>query len=352
MRHASSRLDTLARTNISSFAVVVLLAGTCLAQGTFVSFDGPHAGTGSGQGTAAVAISPGGGVGLTTVDDSNVTRAYVRHPNGDYLQIAPPNAVATYISGVNASGQVAGTFIESNRTTLGYVRNTDGTYTILNPPGANGLLNLAGINDAGQVAGTANPGQPWMPFFWDPAQPDNYVTFGVNGGTFVLAAAINGSGQVAGDYSNSRSVTMGFVRSSDGTITTFNLLKSIAGGDLQVKAMNDKGTILCEFSDENNSSTDLLLRYSGGGQNWAVGPEEGGFVPAAINDPGTSVGLVYDGETSPATAFAMTRSFDNILIPIPADAQSSMATAVNNAGQIVGSYVDTSGVSHGWIYTP
>jgi len=221
----------------------------------------------------------------------------------------------------------------------------------VNPPGSNGLVNLAGINDKGQVAGTANPGQPWEPFFWDTAQPDTYVIFNIPGGTFISAVAINDSGQIAGSYGSS-SQSYGYLRNSDGTISSFALLPSITGADLQVNAMNKWGTILGSFFDENNITTDLLLRYSGGGQKYVVGAERGGFVPAAISDKGTVVGLEYADETSPAMAFAMDRSFNNIAIPIPSNAQSSAATGVNTAGQIVGAYVDANGVSHGWIYLP
>jgi hypothetical protein len=100
-----------------------------------VSFDGPNAGVASGNGTFPAAMNRLGGIALVTVDDSHTTRAYVRHhKNGSYLQIQPPNALATYISGLNSQGQVAGSFINTSRQTVGYVRNVDGTYVILNPP--------------------------------------------------------------------------------------------------------------------------------------------------------------------------------------------------------------------------
>jgi hypothetical protein len=70
-------------------AIALLFARTCLAQGTFVSFDGPRAGTQSG-GTFPSVISRLGGIGLATIDDNGITRAYVRHTNGTYVQIQPP----------------------------------------------------------------------------------------------------------------------------------------------------------------------------------------------------------------------------------------------------------------------
>src|SRR5579863_6142134 len=138
--------------SILSLATALLLAGTCLAQGTFVSFDGPNAGVASGNGTFPSSMNRLGGIALITVDDNHTTRAYVRHHrNGSYLQIQPPNALNTLISGLNSKGQVAGIFYGTGRG-LGYVMNVDGSYVILNPdPGSFGLIYVVGINQAGQV---------------------------------------------------------------------------------------------------------------------------------------------------------------------------------------------------------
>jgi hypothetical protein len=152
-----------------------LPAGTGLAQGTFVSFDGPNAGTQQNHGTFPVTIGPWGGVLLMTIGDNGVAGAYVRHPNGSYLHILPPPG-GSYpsVAGFNASGQVAGAYWDSQNNELGFVRNADGTYVTLNPPGSN-RTTVAGINDKGQVAGNASiAGGTGTPFFWDPAQPGNY----------------------------------------------------------------------------------------------------------------------------------------------------------------------------------
>ena len=355
MNCSSSR--HVARRSILVLAVTVfLLAGTCLAQGTFVSFDGPHAGIASGHGTFPAAMNRLGGIALTTTDDSGTTRAYVRHHrNGTYLQIQPPNALDTYVSGLNSHGQVAGSFINTSRQTVGYVRNVDGTYVILNPPGSNGLNNVVGINEAGQVAGTASiPGGTGTPFFWDPAHPDTYVTFSVPGGTYVYASAINNSGQIAGVYTDSKTNLRlhGFLRNSDGSISTFTLAPYLAFTDFGVSAMNNWGTILGGFFDENSSCQALFLRYSGGGQRYAFGQSHGGVQPTAISDNGIVVGTDFPGDTPYGNAFSLDRSLSKTLIPVPFTAQGTTANAVNKAGQIVGTYIDANGASHGWIYLP
>jgi hypothetical protein len=349
MNHSSSRNPRLPFV-LLALATTLLLAGTCLAQGTFVSFDGPNAGTQLYHGTFPVAISPWGGVLLTTIGDNGVSGAYVRHPNGSYLQIQPPpGGSRPSVAGMNASGQVAGAFWDSQNNELGFIRNADGTYITLDPPGSNGRTTIAGINDKGQVTGNAVVNGTATPFFWDPANPATYVTFTVSGATSVSAVAINNSAQIAGSYGTSNFQTYGYLRKSDGTISSF----IIAGNsDLQVSAMNDWGTIVGDSFDSNNSSGDAYLRYSGGGRKYIVGDSHGAVMPAAISDKGILVGTDFGGDTSYGNAFSADRSLTLTLIPVPFTAQGSTANGVNRAGQIVGTYIDANGASHGWIYLP
>jgi len=349
MNCSSSRRNPLR--SILILTTALLLAGSCLAQGTFVSFDGPHAGTASNHGTFPVAMSRLGGIALTTIDDSNATRAYVRHArNGTYLQIQAPNAVTTLISGLNSRGQVAGIFYP-NGPAQGYLRNVDGTYVILNPPGSTGMANIVGINEAGQVAGNAYISGTQTPFFWDPAHPDTYVTFSVSGGSFPYAKAINDSGQIAGAYNDTKTnQTFGFLRSADGTVSTFKVANSLGYFNLQVTALNNWGTIVSSVFDENYSAGDLYLRYSGGGQKIVVGDSHGGLNPAAISNNGVVVGTDFGGDTQYGNAFSVDRSSTLTLIPVPFAAQGTTANALNNAGTITGTYIDANGASHGWIF--
>jgi uncharacterized membrane protein len=330
-----------------TLATTVLTAGTGHAQGTFVSFDGPHAGTQQYHGTFPVAISPWGGVVLMTIGDDGVAGAYVRRPNGSYLQIQPPPG-GSYpsVAGINARGQVAGAYWDSQNNELGFIRNADGTYVTVDPPGSNGQTTIAGINDRGQVAGNAEVNGAATPFFWEPG---NYVTFSVPGGTYPRAVAINNDGQIAGSYGTSNYQSYGFLRKSDGTLSSF----IIAGNSsLQVNAMNNWGTIVGSSFDSNGSAGDTFLRYAGGGQKYIYGDSHGAVMPAAISDKGIVVGTDFGGDTSYGNAFSADRNLTLTLIPVPFTAQGSTANGVNKAGQIVGTYIDANGASHGWIYLP
>lgn len=279
MNCSSSRHRTLQPILLLAISTAFLLAGTCLAQGSFVSFDAPHAGIASGNGTFPAAINRIGGIALITTDDSGTTRAYVRHhKNGSYLQIKPPNALDTFISGLNTQGQVAGTFINTSRQTLGYFRSVDGNYVILNPPGSTQTF-VVGINDAGQVAGSAYFSGTAKAFFWDPANPGTYVTFVPPGGTTSSAVAINNTGQIAGYTDNAAHQLLGFLRNADGTFSTFTIVGNF---QLQVNAINKWGTIVGSSFDENDSAGDLYLRYSGGGKNTVSAHPTGPYNPLPL----------------------------------------------------------------------
>lgn len=285
-----------------------------------------------------------------TTGDNGVAGAYVRHPNGTYLQILPPpGGSSVSVAGFNASGQVAGTYWDSQTYGRGFIRNADGTYVTLDPPGSNGLTNIAGINDKGQVAGNAVVNGATTLFFWDPAQPGNYVTFSVPGAIYPVAVAINNDGKIAGWYYTSTGEGHGFLRRSDGTISSFIITGKT---NLQATAMNKWGTIVGVSFYSNDSATDTFLRYAGGGQKSVLGSSHGAIGPAAINDMGIVVGTEFGGGALYGNAFSVDRSLTLTLIPVPFTAQGTTADAVNDAGQIVGTYIDVNGASHGWIFLP
>ncbi len=75
------------------------------------------------------------------------------------------------------------------------------------------------------------------------------TTFEVPGEAGTIAQAINTSGTIAGSYSDASNVFHAFVRSSNGTITTFEILG--AAGTV-AQAINTSGTIAGSYSDSSN----------------------------------------------------------------------------------------------------
>jgi len=115
--------------------------------------------------------------------------------------------------------------------------------------------------------------------------------------------------------------------------------------------MNKWGTIAGTSFDEDNSSTDLYLRYAGGAEKFVIGSSRGAIQPAAISDMGIVVGTDFGGDTQYGNAFSVDKSLTLTLIAVPFTSQGTTANAVNNAGTITGTFIDDNGASHGWIYT-
>jgi hypothetical protein len=331
------------------FIFTLAVTGTCFAQ-TFVSFDGPLAGNQSGDlftaGTFPVAINRWGCIGLMTVDNNGLTHSFVREPNGKYVTVHPPKAKQTFLAGINASGQVAGSFIDYSGHEHGYVRNADGTYTQLDATGAFSGTRVAGINNAGQVVGNLFTGISES-FFWDPSHPDTYVVFTAPEAVTTVAAAINASGQIAGIFiDNSALLNHGFLRNADGTFAKFR----VAGSpQMTVDAMNDFGTITGNSYDQGVTSG--FLRYSGGGIKFYGAESHGGPQPAAINNHGVVVGYMFSDGGGNA-AFSVDRSLTVSFISVPFSNTATTASGINDVGQIVGTYTDSNGVSHGWLEQP
>jgi hypothetical protein len=109
--------------------------------GTIATFDAPGAGTGSGQGTYAVAINPAGTIAGLSQDNNGVYHGLLRTADGKITIFDIPGAgtgagQGTQGEGINPSGVVVGYYTDANNLSHGYVRAADGTFTFFDAPGA------------------------------------------------------------------------------------------------------------------------------------------------------------------------------------------------------------------------
>ena len=115
---------------------------------------------------------------------------------------------------------------------------------------------------------------------------------------------------------------------------------------MYVTAMNKWGTITGNAFDQGVTSG--FLRYSGGGMKSYGSCSHCGPQAMAINDHGVVVGYFF-GECDCNSAFSMDRNLNISAIPVPFPNTQTTASSINNVGQIVGTYTDSNGVSHGWL---
>lgn len=221
---------------------------------------------------------------------------------GMFTTLSLPGSNGTMANGLNDKGQVVGTYSDSTGT-HGF-EYSGGSYTSIDVPNSfPGTTKVVGINNSGQIAGNASLPQP--PFGYSPAGfIDTAGTFQLEmqGSTpsEVYLTGINNSGQVVG-YG-------GGGRGPGGAIFATASSLNLYAGFAQFNAINDSGQIV---------ANNFYLISSP--------------IPTSESAP-------FLGST--------TTGFTNVY---PGGAS---ILGINDAGVLVGDFVDSSGVQHAFEATP
>jgi hypothetical protein len=200
--------------------------------GTITTFDAPGAGTG---GTYASSINPAGAIAGYYYDTNKVTHGFVRGADGTITTFDAPGAGIAFSSpipslSINPAGAITGYYYNSG-VIHGFVRAPDNTITTFDPPGAGtgfsqGTLSLS-INPAGATTGFYwDASKLYGIHSFVRAADGTITTFdapSVSTGFETLSISINPAGTITGFYYDTNNGMHGFVRAADGTITTFDV---------------------------------------------------------------------------------------------------------------------------------
>jgi probable HAF family extracellular repeat protein len=268
--------------------------------------------------------------------------------SGAFTKIDVPNSTRTEAHGINGSGQIVGLFADAGGG-HGFLRDPNGTtFTPIDVtlPGyaVGGLAN--GINDAGQIVGSYDPGgyQAQRGFLREPSGTVTAIMVpGYESST--VAYGINNSGQVVGYFLWNTGVypyqrnTLGFLKVG-GTYTTIN---AGAPGTTSSGAygINNSGQIVGWFTD--TSGNHGYLRSAGGAFVTIDVPPA--FVAccntlaAGINDNGRIVGYYWRQEPG-FHAHGYVREVDGTFgaIDVPG-ATDTWPLGINAKNEIVGYYL-------------
>jgi uncharacterized membrane protein len=252
-------------------------------EGGFTSFDAP----GSAGYTNPVAINLESGIVGYYGDPNGQARAFLRRPDGSLTTWSGPGACTSAPPGgfcggtaafsINVFGTVAGGYGDANLVSHVLIRTPAGTLQTFSDPNAG----------TGSGQGTGCPGcSRGLNVFGVIASyyiDANYVTHGFvrspwgqvttfdppGEGPYGIGCAadcpigLNDLGAITGIYLDANNVYHGFVRSPDGTFTTFDA----PGADLTPNdfngtfpySINDWGVITGYYIDKNNVSHGFLL---------------------------------------------------------------------------------------------
>jgi hypothetical protein len=212
--------------------------------GTFTRFEAPEACLCTGHGTFAGNINPMGTIAGQYADANIMYHGFVRSPDGAITAFDAPNAgtmafFGTFLAitaGLNEAGAVVGDVLDANGVYHGFVRARDGNITTFDAPGAD----TTAFDFNGTFVGSINPGGATAGIYYDVnsvvhsflrASDGTFVTFDAPGagttpfsfpaqGTF--ANNLNPASPITGDYVDANSASHGYVRATNGVITTFD----------------------------------------------------------------------------------------------------------------------------------
>jgi hypothetical protein len=241
----------------------------------------------------------------------------VRAADGTLTTFDAPGAGAnegqgTFAAGINGSGAITGYYIDGNNTVHGYVRTDAGVFTSFDAPGAgttgSGGTFPQGIANTYAIAGYYVDASGVYHGFVRAYDDARIVTFdapraGTAARQGTQAWGINLAGAVVGYCIDSGFLYHGFVRAPNGTIATFS---APAARVTFAVGINDAGTVVGSYS--RNDVSHGFVRSANG-------------TITTFNAPGAGYG----------------------------SGQGTFAARIDRAGAIVGSFVDASGLSHGFL---
>ena len=302
-------------------------------------------------GTVANGINDAGQIVGSYVDNNGKSHGFVLS-NGVYTTVDVPFFAQTWVTAINNTGAIAGYYSDASGT-YGFIYS-GGTYTYLSDPDPNNVLDteITGINDAGQAVG-----------YWSSANGlthgFQYSSFSQNG-TFtplnnpagaseMEPGGINNAGQVSGSYHVSTGPQAGghgFLDSGGSYVTLNEPLYPGPGFATFAQGINNAGQIVGYYNGSGTTGPHGFL-YDGSNNYITIDDPLGsslGQQAIGLNDAGDLVGVYYDSSGNQHGYLA------RVVGPV-FTTLAHAAAGINNLGQIVGSYLDTSGVSYGYLYS-
>ena len=252
------------------------------AGGTITAFDAPGATLSGHAGTVAMSINTAGTITGMYRDSTLVYHGFMRAAGGTISSFDAPGAGSGYVQGtqplsINTAGAITGYYRDSNYVDHGFVRAANGTFTAIDAPGAGTNPGQAkGLKYQGTIAISINAGGTIAGSWADPnfanhgfvRTTDGTISeFDVSGaggaGTFgTVSGSINTAGVIAGVYQDANGVFHGFQRATDATITSFDAPGAGGSGMFAGTAgvsINDSSVITGVFADANNVFHGYLL---------------------------------------------------------------------------------------------
>lgn len=302
------------------FSATALSFGTAWAAqrpSTFTSFDVPGATV-----TAPQGISADGAVVGAFVDSGGKQHGFLLR-GGTFTTIDYAGALSTGLRGINSQGDIVGAHVDTTGLPGGGNRGfllRNGAFTDVNYPGHLNTIAVK-INDSGQIVGCYHDTDTMGTMHGFVFSDGNYSALdGSWGGLNEPASMNNGimpDGSVtAGLWTDMMTgVTHGYL-ASNGAFAPFDFPFSIATNAWDMSA---SGEVVGTYTDAAKKVHGFLLSLGDSVATFGASPQLG------MGGPFTFLSINYPGATV------------------------TQALGINSRGDVVGSYVDTAGKTHGFF---
>ena len=211
---------------------------------------------------------------------------------------------------------------------------------------------LLGINNKGVICGYFGSGAAGHPnkgyTVSPPYSQSNYVNENFPGSVQTQVTAINGKGDTAGFWVGNNNSNHGFIE-WNGVFTSYNDAKTphMAGSVNQLLGINNKGIAVGFYVGANGNAHSYTVNQANG----VITPIHvpGASVTATgINNEGDIVGISTSASGSTSSWLLANGHLTAFQFPGGSDTQ---ALGISGNDEIVGSYLDASGVMHGFTLT-
>jgi hypothetical protein len=237
----------------------------------------------SGNPTGAAAINSTGTVTgvydeATVPDGPLVAHGFVRTSDGTITTFDPPKSTGTHPTSINDSGVITGfyTIGAAQSEAYGFIRSATGSITTFHPKGVTVIFPYS-INDGGGITGTCRcAGGSFR------REAAGGIELLSSGSDILSASAINSRGEVVGSLEDVNGVYSGFELKPKEDVVTISGTSSVA-------AISESGVITGQLPGALGfvqKSTGPIVAFNPPGSTYTA--------PAAINSAGTVAGTFLD----------------------------------------------------------
>jgi hypothetical protein len=225
------------------------------------------------------------------------------------------------------------------------------TFTTLDDQADPTFNQLLGINSHNVISGyfgSGAAGHPNQGYLLDPPYGQaNYVNENFPGSVQTQVTGLNNKGDTVGFWANAKNSDRDFVE-WNGVFTSYDNPKTphIAGSVNQLLGINDAGTAVGFYNDRAGNSHAYTLNQATGAFTALKMVPGVSTVATGINDTGDIVGIATSASKVTSSWLIHAGHLTSYQFPGGSDTQ---AFGVNSKDQIVGTYLDGGGVMHGFV---